>query len=153
MTLNTKELFEWIGGAAIIVSLLLVAYEIRQNTNAVSAQAFYDLNQHASTTMQLIATNEEFAMLFKKGDTNPDDLTELELFRYRSAVYADMNLYEAAYFYFEKGIIEQREYEAYLATYCDEMQLPGYKKTVEELGHVHLGAFFESANAHCASLK
>lgn len=40
--------FEIIGGVAVIASVLLLAWEVRQNTQAVKAQAMLDLNVMAN---------------------------------------------------------------------------------------------------------
>ena len=41
---NWKGLAEIVGSAAIVLSLLMVAYELRQNTALATAQAVFDVN-------------------------------------------------------------------------------------------------------------
>ena len=81
---------EAIGAFGVIATLAYLAVQIRQNTiqlkqNTLAAQAAA-LNR-SNTTMHdvraSIFSSPEIAELFYKGNSNPDDLTDMERLRYR----------------------------------------------------------------------
>lgn len=47
---SAKDKLEIVGIVAVIVSLLFLAYEIRQNTHTSAAQAIFELNEAARQT-------------------------------------------------------------------------------------------------------
>jgi len=148
---STKQILEWLGGLAIIASLLLVAYEIRQNTNALSAQAIFDLNQSFTASLTLIAADADYSRLFRKGDEDPDSLDDDEWYRYEYAVWADLNNYDSAYAFYAKGILSADELNVFMSSYCVEIQKPGYEKFLSINADIHIGGFQAYADGFCNS--
>ena len=74
--------FELIGLFAIIVSLTLLAYEIRQNTLAVQATAIQDATILGRQQILAVAMDPELARIDKIGDANPADLSPDDAIRY-----------------------------------------------------------------------
>ncbi len=79
---------EIIGGVAVLVSLIYVAYEVRQNTRqlemnlaAERLMAFERTAQVSNDMRELLVTNAEVATLFRRGLASYDDLKGLERFR------------------------------------------------------------------------
>jgi hypothetical protein len=86
---NWKDKAELVGLAAIIASLFLVAYELRQNTTA-SRQAAAVTYATASRDIDLfVAGNPEFSSLLKRviyeQEVSPDEWFRLSMF-YRSVL-------------------------------------------------------------------
>jgi len=146
-----RERLEWLGGIAVIASLLLVAYEIRQNTNAVSAQAVYDLNETGKEMLLMLATDAELARLFNLGDSDPDALDSDEWYRYRMYVWANLNMYESAWGYYERGIIGDDFMDGVKEDYCQKISQAGYKRAMTTLEAWEVTDFLESANDWCIS--
>jgi hypothetical protein len=63
-----KDVAEMVGIAAIVVSLILVAYELRQNTAVSTAQAVSDLNTAIDGAYRARAQNSELDELVGKGN-------------------------------------------------------------------------------------
>ena len=79
---------EIIGGLAVLVSLIYVAYEVRQNTRqlelnlkAERLMAFERTAQISNDMRELLITNEEVATLFRRGVNSFDELRGLDRFR------------------------------------------------------------------------
>jgi len=128
-----KERLEWLGGIAVIASLLLVAFEIRQNTNTASAQAIYDLNKTGNEMLMMLVTDPELSRLISVGDSNPDVLDSNEWYRYRMYVWVNLNNYEAAWGYYERGIIDDGYMAALKDEYCQKISRPGFKRAIPSL--------------------
>ena len=124
---------EWIGGVAIVVSLLLVAFEIRQNTNAIAAQAVFDLNASANGILMVTATDPEMSRLVDLGTANLDALNNDERARYRDYVWANLNLYESVWIHYQRGIVNDEEIESWRFDFCDYVAGDGVKQLVQEI--------------------
>ena len=58
---SLKGKVELVGILAVVLSLLLVAYEIRQSTFTAAAQAVFELNESGRASLFLKATDPEMA--------------------------------------------------------------------------------------------
>jgi hypothetical protein len=83
-----------ISAIAVVVSLVYVAFQIRQNTNqidqntkAARATAFDSSIAHTMTARQAIFENEDVARIYHKGSIDPDSLSEQDRLRYRLIVH------------------------------------------------------------------
>jgi len=74
---------EVIGGVAVIVSLLYLAWQIRQNTKAVRATAVDSSINYSMGVRQSIFENKEITSLYHRGSRDPLALSEEDLFRFR----------------------------------------------------------------------
>ena len=70
-----KHNLEIIGGIAVILSLLVVAYEIRQNTTALQATAMQESTTILREQVMILATNPELSRLMasKYDELDPDE--------------------------------------------------------------------------------
>ena len=60
---SVKDKLELIGIVAVIVSILILGYEIRQNTDTYAAQAVFELNESARQSLFQEATDPNLASL------------------------------------------------------------------------------------------
>jgi hypothetical protein len=72
---NTAEL---VGLASIVASLLLVVFELRQNTAISTAQAVFDLNTVLDESYRRRAENPQLDALVENGHNNPSSLSKRE---------------------------------------------------------------------------
>ena len=130
---SLRENLEWIGGLAIVVSLLLVAFEIRQNTNAIAAQAVFDLNASGNGMLMVTATDPEMSRLIDLGNTNVDALNSDERSRYRDFVWASLNMYESAWIHYQRGIVNDEEIESWRIDFCDYIAVDGVEQLMQDI--------------------
>jgi hypothetical protein len=74
---------EIVGGVAVIISILYLAWQIRQNTKAVRATAVDSSINYSMSVRQAIFENKEITHLYHQGARDPLALTEEDLFRFR----------------------------------------------------------------------
>lgn len=77
---------EIVGALAVIATLIYLAIQIRQNTRAVRATALDSSIQAASLIRSDLLKSEDLSELFLSGSKNPEDLNEVQLYRYRNLV-------------------------------------------------------------------
>jgi hypothetical protein len=95
MTLqDLGSLGELVGAIAVVVSLVYLAFQIRQNTRqidhntqAARASAFDSSIAHTMVARQAIFENADVARIYHEGSIDPDSLTEQERLRYRLIVH------------------------------------------------------------------
>jgi len=117
-------LVESIGTLAIIVSLLFVAFEISENTNATYAASYDALaSSHIDWRMRIAANpkmREDWTAFLasRSGGSPRDDATGFVL-------EALLILYERAYFARQYGRLGDREWSRYQRTICNASALQG----------------------------
>jgi hypothetical protein len=85
---------EVLGAIAVVVSLVYLAFQIRQNTRqidentkAAQAAAFDSSIAHTFKARQAIAENSDVALIYLDGSNDPDSLSEEDRVRYRLIVH------------------------------------------------------------------
>ncbi len=122
----------YLGGLSVVLSLLLVAWEIRENTLALSAQAMQDLNTMANEALLVAAENEQLAEILVKGDSDLSSLSEVELRQYWSYHYGLINILDAAHGFYARGILDEAEYSGWRVYTCEYLAEPSVRSVWEE---------------------
>ena len=110
-TLKVK--LELVGVFAVVVFLLFVAYEVRQNTNTAAAQAVFELNEVGRQSLFLQSTDPDLMALIILAEDGLDALTDVQRQSYRRWVFAFLNLYESAWNHHRRGIINDDDMEGW----------------------------------------
>jgi len=122
---NWKGITEIVGIVAIVLSLLMVAYELRQNTALATAQAVFDVNTVLDEAYRSRTQDPILDELIDRGHLKPDTLTERERSQFHAWLRADMNAIEAVWFYQDGGIIPLEDFDGYMESVCSRVQTPG----------------------------
>ena len=78
---------EIVGALAVFFTLIYLAVQIRQNTNAVRAAAFDAAITHISNVRQGIFSDAEVSEIYIKGGKDPTSLDEKSRLRYRLLIH------------------------------------------------------------------
>ena len=127
METKNDNKFRWIeviGGFAVIVSLLFVAWEIRQNTIALSAQALLELNEMANEALRSASENDQLADVLVKGDEDLSSLSASEYRQYLSHHYTIINALDAAHSFYSKGLLSADDYPGWNHYICPYLRAP-----------------------------
>ena len=130
---SVKDKLEIVGIVAVVVSLLFLAYEIRQNTDTAAAQAIFDLNEAARETQFLEATDPGLVPLIIKAEKDFDALSEEEQYRYRRWVFAYLNLFESAWNHHHRGVTSDADMEAWKTAYCNYMSRASFRRVAQSI--------------------
>jgi len=123
-------LAEIIGGIAVVLSLIFVAFEIRQssqetamNTRAISVAAYQDLIAQIITINNAAVTDAELIDIIRRGlegtidpVTEPNDAERFLRYRINIARHADL-----ACFQYQQGIINRERLSATLGIYLAQV--------------------------------
>lgn len=119
MSIKLSSWVEIVGVTSVVLSLIFVGVELRQNTRASEAQALLDLNTAFNEINMWKISTPELIQLRKKVDTRFDELTKAEKRQAINMFQIELNLFENSYMYFERGIIEKEQFNVYLHGLCD----------------------------------
>lgn len=103
---------EVFGTAAVVVSLIFVAFSIRQNTAVVQADQQNLLYELTDALYADWATNPELYELYEKG-VDPEALSSVERQRITDMEYRGLSVWENAYFKHQNGLLSDEQYEAW----------------------------------------
>ena len=90
----------------VIVTLIYLSIQIRQNTKAVRSSSIQNLVQNFSTTAQAAVENEHVVPLLLKGNDGADTLTEVERARLHFWFIMTFRRFEGVYFQRDLGIVD-----------------------------------------------
>lgn len=109
---------EILGLAAVIMSVLLLAWETRQNTQTATAQALLDLNAMANEVLSAEAQSAQLAAVVVKGEEDLDSLSPVEYRQFESHVYTVINTIDAAHGFFTEGILDDEDFSGWREYAC-----------------------------------
>ena len=145
-TLKVK--LELVGIFAVVVSLLFVAYEVRQNTNTAAAQAVFELNEADWQSLFLQSTDPDLMALIILAEDDLDAFTDVQRQSYRRWVFAFLNLYESAWNHHRRGIINDDDMEGWRVEFCDQMSEESFRHIAESI-ESHASGFRKDAAQWC----
>ena len=127
-----KNLLESVGIVAIVASLVFVGIETRNstrqavlNTQALEIAAYQDLMDNIAEMNALEVQDLGVAALMYKAARTPEDLTDLEQFRYIRALFMRFRHGDMAYFQYERGAIDEARLRS--ALHIINLEIPGVR--------------------------
>ncbi len=97
---------ELVGGLAVIVSLLYVAFQIRQNTQTVRASNYESVLNGLRGWHALIASDGELADIYTRGRADLASLEPRELVRFTMVMYSVFTNFGVALHLHQQGMID-----------------------------------------------
>ncbi len=137
--------------ASIVASLILVAYELRKNTALATAQAVYDTNMALDSAYRARAENAVLDELVENGHSSPASLSEREKSQFFAWLRADMNSAEALWFYYNRGVIPEGDFEGFIAAICSRVTTQGGEEWWSVEAEFFAAGFRESIDTWCFS--
>ena len=146
---NWKSIAEFVGLASIVASLVLVAYELRQNTAISMAQAITELNSGMDASYRARAQDAALDKLVIEGHADLDALSERERSQFFAWLRADVNAAESVWFYYDVGIIPKRDFDGFIESFCSRVSTSGGKEWWLTEAKFYASGFQEEINAWC----
>jgi hypothetical protein len=126
--------------ALLIVSLIYVGIQIKQNTKATkisTSQAFVDT---FSTTVLEISRGKEFTDIYWRGLSGLSNLHGSETAAFGAWSINTFRAWESCYFQWRDGVLDDRLWTGWEAQFCDLFGYPG----IREMWNVRLHQFNEA---------
>ncbi len=97
---------EVVGAIAVVLSLIYVATQIKQNTDASRAHSINQINSQYGALMSQIAMNADLAQIYRKA-TDGEELGPIESVRYTAYLSAFFAFIEEFYLLHRSGFYEE----------------------------------------------
>lgn len=118
-------ILEAISVIAVIISLIYVARQIRQNTEAMRDQAERDVTQALQQFSTFFIHNNEITQIFLTGLQDAEDLSPEDFLRFNALLSYIFSSFETALTYHRRGMYSDENQERYGNVITDLMKNPG----------------------------
>lgn len=127
MTLEQyANLFEVVGGAIVIVTLIFLVIQLRQNTRALKSATV--LGSHNTTlTVYGMLVEDSMIQVLVKGMPRPSDLTPVEKAKFNAFWTATLQNYQQTYFQIRAGTYDEDLYDGWWQVLRDNFLSPGFQ--------------------------
>ena len=119
---------ELIGGVAVIVTLVYLALQIRQNTRAIRLSTGHDVTEEFRGMFELIASHGDLAEIINKSAGEDITVSGAEKTRYWAFTGNFFRAFENAYIQRTEGALDASRWEGMKRMMIDYGHLPGFKE-------------------------
>ena len=123
---------EFIGGAAVLVTLVYLASQVRQSAQATRASAFQASTNEIGRVNQLLADDGDLSTIMLKGWQDPDSLSPLERIRFGFVINSVLRIYESIFYQMKQNAVEQEVWKSHEDRLLAILRLPGASHLWEE---------------------
>jgi len=119
------NLGEIIGGVAVVVSLIYLAVQVRQNTQAQQTENFSRALDRVATMQAYLTQNSETAAILAKGLTELSSLTTKERIRFTFGMYELFGAFEFMYLASKDAAIPEEVWQRWSSAVAWWLTFPG----------------------------
>jgi hypothetical protein len=132
---------EFVAAIAVVVSLLYLAVQIRQNTRAVRSSVFSELQSEIRQNSFALASNEDLARIWRQANEDFESLTADERIRFFSHAMSQFSMYENVYFQHRNSMIEDEISEGWCSGMRFFLSRPAFKAYWANMSLVYSRSF------------
>ena len=127
MTLEQyANLFEIVGGAIVVVTLIFLVVQLRQNTRALMSATV--LGSHNTTlTVYGMLIEDSMIQVLVKGMPDPSGLSPVEKAKFNAFWTATLQNYQQTYFQIRAGAYDESLYDGWWQVLRDNFLSPGFQ--------------------------
>ena len=115
----TKGLIELVSAGAVLLGLIFVGLELKQNTEAVQAATLQGITDATQDYLLLMAEDPELNGIWRAANKDPHALGESGASRYFFLLRAQWLRYQNAYLQWQRGTMSDTDWALYEKFVCD----------------------------------
>ncbi len=115
---KSRVLVELVGAAAVLLGLLFVGYELRQNTAAVQSSTLQSMVDLSTNYLIDVAMDPEFVKVLNKAVADPHQLDETESQQIQTMIRGQWLRYQSAFSQWRRGSLGEADWEIYQKLVC-----------------------------------
>lgn len=135
------DLSQIVGALGIIISLLVLAGEVRQNTRALRSGTFQALTGLSAELRLFVAEHSGSARWIGRGALMPDSLSEAEWAQWDAYVAATMRQFENVHYAYRSGTLDPEVWSGYDNNIRSVAHLPGFSRWYRARPHLFSQSF------------
>jgi len=122
------QLGEFVGGLFVVVSLVYLAYQVRQNTISMQAENYARVLERLSMLQSNLSSDGELNRIVVVGAQKPEALTPMERMRLSWSLYELIGAAEFVFHQDRQGALPHEVWERWKATLVWWLSNPGIQK-------------------------
>jgi hypothetical protein len=122
------KLGEFVGGFFVVVSLVYLAYQVRQNTRSLRSVNYARVLDSMSTLQSRVSVDAEMKRIFSVGAEEPYRLSRMERTRFSWALYEMLGNAEFMFHQHAENMLSPVVWQRWEATLCWWMSHPGMRE-------------------------
>ena len=132
---------EFIGGIAVVVSLIYLAGQIRQNSKLLRASTASATSATTADFSSLIVQDSDVARIFREGMADRSSLSEDDMQRFDTLLSISFTGWNQECQFVADGVIGRSVWENRMRTMRRVLPLPGYRQWWTEWGDTYSDEF------------
>lgn len=132
---------DFIGGIAVVVTLLYLAYQVRQNTKSTHSASYQAIVSNMSAFSRELAFVGERSEIFRKGMMQPEELTISERTRFYLLMTSYFRSFENIHFQYQSKAIPDDVWEGWAYRIASSLKTPGCLIWWQQDQNVYSGRF------------
>ncbi len=120
-----SSIAEIVGAAGVIISLIYIAFQVKQNTKASKAATRQALADGAQRLASDVVEGDDMARIMMDA-MNGIEIKPHETFRLQSRCYRDLRFWDNAYYQYTEGLLTEEEWDGFRENLKLLMQFPTY---------------------------
>jgi len=125
---------EFVAAVAVVISLIYLAVQIRQNTKSIRSASNQQILQGIAELNEFLGSTPEVTELFWRGSSNPESLSEEEWHRFIHIASAMIRRMELMFLNHRDGFVPVQMWEAQANNLRRWFSTPGVQRWFSELG-------------------
>ena len=142
--LKFRQGIEILGVVGVIMSLIYVGYELRQNTIATRSQSHQALSDVFIGAVNDVMTDQDLARIIAMGSNDINELSEGERHQFTWYVTGEMIGWELAFYSYHDGALLDEVWESWDSGYCRQLRSTGFRESweIQASGGIGWGSSF-----------
>jgi hypothetical protein len=127
---------EFVGAIGVVISLVYLTQQMRQNTNSVRAASFNSMVQNSIRLLEPSFRDPEFAAFLDRAERDPSSLTAEEKMRWDAYMTAVFRHFGNLVYQHRVGALDHLMWDAYESALKEHLRTPAWGRWYDENGHV-----------------
>ena len=124
---NFARIAEIISSVAVVVSLIYVSVQVRQNTRALRATTYNAVTANSVAILAPMHTHPEFTEYLVRVQSDPESATPAEKLRFHITMLSAYRHWDNLYYQFRNGMLEPEMWQSYDRTMTSWLANPAWR--------------------------
>jgi hypothetical protein len=140
------NLGEFVGALGVVISLVYLAQQMRQNTTSVRAASFNSMVQNSIRLLEHSFRDSEFAEFIHRAEVDPDSLSASERVRWDAYMTSVYRHFGNLVYQYRVGALDGQMWDSYCRTLKQHLQTPSWAAWFESKKHIFSTSLVEQVD-------
>ncbi len=126
------SLGEFVGALGVVISLIYLAQQMRQNTTSVRAASFNSMTENSIRLLEYAIRDGDFTDFLHRAESNPSTLSPNEMVRWNAYMTAVYRHFGNLVYQYRVGALDRQMWQSYRDTLKQHLSTPSWRAWFEE---------------------